>query len=52
VSFAAFEFPWFGRTIDDMRVTGKTTLRALLRALDEPPAGASWPPAMWPERKK
>ncbi len=34
-----FEFPWFGRTPDDMRVTGRTALWALLRALDEPPGG-------------
>jgi len=33
-----FEFPWFGRTTDDMRATGRTALWALLRALDEPPS--------------
>ncbi len=48
----SFEFPWFGRSTDDMRATGKTALWALLRALDEPPVGVSWRPAMWPERKK
>ena len=32
-----FEFPWFGRTPDDMRVTGRKALWALLRALDPPP---------------
>lgn len=31
-----FEFPWFGRTTDDMRATGRTAIWALLRALDEP----------------
>jgi hypothetical protein len=31
-----FEFPWFGRTSDDMRATGRKTLGALLRALDPP----------------
>jgi hypothetical protein len=29
-----FEFPWFGRTPDDMRATGRKALWALLRALD------------------
>lgn len=33
-----FEFPWFGRTPQDMRGTGRTALWALLRALDPPPA--------------
>lgn len=33
-----FEFPWFGRTTDDMRATGRTALWALLRALDGPPS--------------
>jgi len=33
----AFEFPWFGRTPQDMRGTGRTALWALLRALDPPP---------------
>jgi hypothetical protein len=47
----AFEFPWFGRTVDDMRWTGRTALWTLLRALDEPPAGVSWRPAMWREQK-
>lgn len=32
-----FEFPWFGRTPDDMRGTGRKALWALLRALDPPP---------------
>jgi len=32
-----FEFPWFGRTPDDMRATGGKALWALLRALDQPP---------------
>lgn len=31
-----FEFPWFGRTVDDMRATGRKALWALLRALDPP----------------
>jgi hypothetical protein len=31
-----FEFPWFGRTPEDMRATGRKTLWALLRALDPP----------------
>ncbi len=31
-----FEFPWFGRTTDDMRATGRTAIWALLRTLDEP----------------
>ena len=31
-----FEFPWFGRTTDDMRHTGRKALWALLRALDPP----------------
>ncbi|HUT94657.1 MAG TPA: M14 family zinc carboxypeptidase [Thermoguttaceae bacterium] len=48
----AFEFPWFGRTTDDVRTTGRTALWALLRALDEPPAGVSWRPAMWSEPKE
>jgi len=34
-----FEFPWFGRTPDDMRATGRRALWALLRALDPPPEG-------------
>lgn len=34
-----FEFPWFGRTTDDMRDTGRQALWALLRALDPPPDG-------------
>ena len=33
-----FEFPWFGRTTDDMRDTGRKALWALLRAVDPPPA--------------
>ena len=33
----AFEFPWFGRTPDEMRATGETALWSLLRALDPPP---------------
>jgi hypothetical protein len=32
----SFEFPWFGRTPDDMRTTGRKALWALLRALDPP----------------
>ena len=36
-----FEFPWFGRTPDDVRATGRTALWALLRALDEPPTGST-----------
>ena len=32
-----FEFPWFGRTTDDMRDTGRQALWSLLRALDPPP---------------
>lgn len=32
-----FEFPWFGRTPADMVTTGRTTIWALLRALDRPP---------------
>ncbi len=32
-----FEFPWFGRTTEDMRATGRKALWALLRALDPPP---------------
>ena len=35
----AFEFPWFGRTPDDARETGRRAIRALLRALDEPSPG-------------
>jgi len=35
------KFSWFGRTPDDMRVTGRTALWALLRALDEPPTGGT-----------
>jgi len=31
-----FEFPLFGRTTDDMRVTGRKALWAMLRALDPP----------------
>jgi hypothetical protein len=31
-----FEFPWFGRTPDDMRATGRKALWALLRAIDPP----------------
>ena len=33
-----FEFPWFGRTTEDMRVTGCKALWALLRAMDPPAA--------------
>jgi hypothetical protein len=33
----AFEFPWFGRTTEDMRATGGKALWALLRALDPLP---------------
>jgi len=44
----AFEFPWFGRTADDVRATGQRTLWALLHALDEPPKGVSWRSAVWP----
>ncbi len=36
-----FEFPWFGRTPDDVRVAGRTALWALLRALDEPRASGT-----------
>lgn len=32
-----FEFPWFARTPEDMRATGRQALWALLRALDPPP---------------
>ncbi|MHC4399664.1 MAG: M14 family zinc carboxypeptidase [Planctomycetota bacterium] len=32
-----FEFPWFGRTTEDMRATGQKAVWALLRALDPPP---------------
>lgn len=32
----AFEFPWFGRTTQDMRATGRKALWSLLRALDPP----------------
>jgi len=32
-----FEFPWFGRSPDDMRATGRKALWSLLRALDPPP---------------
>lgn len=32
-----FEFPWFGRTPDDMRATGRQVIWALLRAMDAPP---------------
>ena len=32
-----FEFPWFGRTTEDMRATGRKALWSLLRALDPPP---------------
>jgi len=32
-----FEFPWFGRTPDDMRATGRKAIWALLRAMDPPP---------------
>ena len=35
----AFEFPWFGRTPEDVRATGLRAIRALLRALDEPSPG-------------
>jgi len=39
----SFEFPWFGRTVADMRTTGRTALWALLRALETPPpAGKAW----------
>jgi hypothetical protein len=31
-----FEFPWFGRTTQDMRATGRKALWALLRAMDPP----------------
>jgi hypothetical protein len=34
-----FEFPWFGRTVDDMRATGEKSLWSLLRSLDPPPGG-------------
>lgn len=34
------EFPWFGRTPDDVRETGRKTIWALFRALDEPSPGA------------
>jgi hypothetical protein len=33
----AFEFSWFGRTVDDVRTAGRTALWALLRALETPP---------------
>lgn len=36
----AFEFPWFGRTTQDMRATGRKALGSLLRALDPP--GSRW----------
>lgn len=32
-----FEFPWFGRTTDDMRATGRKALWSLLRSLDPVP---------------
>ncbi|MBC8871269.1 MAG: hypothetical protein H8E44_17725 [Planctomycetes bacterium] len=32
-----FEFPWFGRTTDDMQATGQKALWSLLRSLDPPP---------------
>jgi hypothetical protein len=35
----SFEFPWFGRSTEDMRETGRRALWALLRALDPPPEG-------------
>jgi hypothetical protein len=31
-----FEFPWFGRTTEDMQATGRKALWALLRAMDPP----------------
>jgi murein tripeptide amidase MpaA len=31
-----FEFPWFGRTPDDVRAAGRTALWALLRAVEDP----------------
>ena len=31
-----FEFPWFGRTTEDMRTTGRKALWAVLRSLDPP----------------
>ena len=38
----SFEFPWFGRTVDDARAVGRKALWALLRALDQPrPASSS-----------
>lgn len=33
----AFEFPWFGRTSDDMLATGRKALWSLLRSLDPVP---------------
>lgn len=35
-----FEFPWFGRSTDDMRATGRKAVWSLLRAMD-PPADKS-----------
>ncbi len=32
-----FEFPWFARTTEDMRATGRRALWSLLRSLDPPP---------------
>ena len=37
----SFEFPWFGRTPDDVRRTGARALWALLRAIDEAGAPAA-----------
>jgi hypothetical protein len=34
-----FEFPWFGRTPQDLQETGRQALKALMRALDEPTPG-------------
>lgn len=33
-----FEFPWFGRTPDDVRMAGRTAIWALLRAVEDPKA--------------
>ena len=35
-TFVTFEWSWFGRTPDDIRVAGRTALWALLRAVDDP----------------
>lgn len=40
-STVSFEFPWFGRTVDDVRAVGRRALWALLRAVDELRGGSS-----------